>query len=94
MDGGVELGDVVVGCVRVEGRRVRIAHLRQRLRTELDELLEAAEGLLRVFPVGAVVVPFGLVNTGQEVRVLLLEQVELAVDQLVEAPGHRNGFVG
>lgn len=73
MDGGVELGDVVVGCVRVECRRVGVAHLRQRLRTELDQLLEAAEDLLRVFPIGAVIVPFGLVYASQEVRVLLLE---------------------
>lgn len=88
VDGRVELRDVLVGRVLVERRRVSIAQLRQRLGPELDKLLEAAEDLFGLLALCTVVLLLRLVHAGQEGRVLLLEEIELAVDQLREAPGH------
>jgi hypothetical protein len=86
--GLVEGSQVLVGCAFIERCGIAVPHLGECLRPELDELLKAAEDLLRLFAISAVVGPLGLVDAGQELGVLLLEEVELAIDQLGEPAGH------
>ena len=88
MDGVVEGGDVLVGRLFVERRGIAVAHVGQRLGPEFDELLKAAKKLLGFLAIGTVVSPLRLVDAGQELSVLLLEQVELAIDQLGKPAGH------
>ena len=88
MDGVVEGVDVLVGRVFVERRGIAVAHLGQRLGPELDELLKAAEELLGLFAISTVISPLRLVDAGQELSVLPLEQVKLAIDQLGEPARH------
>ena len=88
MHRGVELPDVLNGRVLVERRGIGIAELGERFGAVLDELLEATVDLFGVLAVCPVIVPFRLLHAGQEVHVLLLEEVELAVDQLGEAARH------
>ena len=64
MNGLVEGRDVLVGRVFIERRGKAVAHLGERLGSELDELLKAAEELLCVLAVRTVIGALRLVDSG------------------------------
>ena len=88
MDRPVELRLVGLGSVLVHGRGEAVAELCEPVRAGFDEIQIVAVALLGLVAVGGVVRALRGVAVGDQLRALLLEEVELPPDQVLEA--HRS----
>src|SRR5688500_6327054 len=88
-DGAIEGRFVLVGGGVVEGSRVVVAKLGQRFRRRLDEVEVLAVALLGLVAPGAIVGVFRRLGLSDQPGLLALEQVELPLDDVLEAArGH------
>jgi hypothetical protein len=83
-DGAVELELVLLGGLLGHRRGEGVAQLREPLGSRLDEVEVLPVALLGFLAPGGVVGPLGRLAVGNQLRLLVLEQVELAPDDVLE----------
>src|SRR5919198_2335929 len=85
----VERGFVFLGRVGFDRGRIPVAEVGEQLGARLDEVHVVTVSLLRLVAVGPVVRALRGLAVGDQARVLALEEVELARDDIGEAlAGH------
>jgi hypothetical protein len=84
----VEHGLVLLGTLFVERPREAVAVLEESVPRRVHEIVVVAVPLLGLVPRGGVVLVEGGLTVLQETGPLGLEQLELAPDELDEAPSH------